>query len=60
MRTLAASVRLYLPIAKINRIDGGGELISTAVKDFCQSERGITIGYAAPYVREENDIAEQC
>ena len=41
------------------RTDGGGEFISTAFQSFCQ-ERGINIGYAVPYIHEENGIAERC
>ena len=39
------------------RTDGGGEFISIALQSFCQ-EQGIKIGYAAPYMHEENGIAE--
>ena len=39
--------------------DGGREFISTALQSFSQ-ERGIKIGYAAPYMHEENGIAKQC
>ena len=41
------------------KTDVRGEFISTAIKSFCK-ERSITIGYAAPYIHEENGIAEQC
>lgn len=40
-------------------MDGGGEFISAALKSFCE-DRSITIGYAAPYMHEENGIAERC
>lgn len=40
------------------RTDGKGEFISAALQSFCQ-ERGIKIGYAAPYMHEENGIAER-
>ena len=58
--------KLWLPRAEAsgNRLDclranGGGEFISAALQSFCQ-ERGIKIGYAAPYMHEENGIAERC
>lgn len=38
--------------------DGGGEFILTKLKDFCE-KKGITIKYAAPYMHEENGVAEQ-
>ena len=41
------------------RTNGRGEFISAALQSFCE-ERGIKIGYAAPYMHEENGIAEQC
>lgn len=41
------------------RMDGGGEFISATLKSFCE-DRNITIGYAAPYMHEENGIAERC
>ena len=40
------------------RADGGGEFISVKLKDFCE-KRGITIKYAAPYMHEENRVAER-
>lgn len=58
--------KLWLPRAeaceeklRYLQIDGGGEFISAALKSFCK-ERNITIGYAAPYMHEENGIAKQC
>ena len=58
--------KLWLPRAKAGRsrldylrTDGRGEFISVALQSFCQ-EPGIKIGYAAPYIYEENGIAEQC
>ena len=58
--------KLWLPRAEAGgnrldclRADGGGEFISAALQSFCQ-ERGIKIGYAAPYMHEENGIAERC
>ena len=41
------------------RTDGGGEFISAGFQSFCE-ERGIKIGYAAPYMHKENGIAERC
>ncbi len=38
--------------------DGGGEFISAKLKDFCD-KKGITIKYAAPYMHEENGLAER-
>lgn len=38
--------------------DGGGEFISTKLKEFCD-KKGITIKYAAPYMHEENGLAER-
>lgn len=43
---------------KVLRADGGGEFISAKLKDFCD-KKGITIKYAAPYMHEENGIAER-
>lgn len=43
---------------KVLRADGGGKFISAKLKDFCD-KRGITIKYAAPYMHEENGIAER-
>lgn len=43
---------------KALRADGGGEFISTKLKDFCD-KRGIAIKYAAPYMHEENGVAER-
>lgn len=43
---------------KVLRADGGGEFISAKLKSFCE-KRGIVIGYAAPYVHEENELAER-
>ena len=43
---------------KALRADGGGEFISTKLKDFCE-KKGITIKYAAPYMYEENGVAER-
>lgn len=40
------------------RINGGGESISTAFKDFCK-ERSIDLAYTAPYMHEENGLAER-
>lgn len=39
------------------RTDGGAKFISTALQGFCH-EKGIKIGYAAPYMHEENGIVE--
>ena len=39
--------------------DSGRKFISTALKSFC-NEKGITIGYVAPYMHKENGIAERC
>ena len=39
--------------------DVGGEFISATLKSFCK-ERSITIGYATPYMHEENEIAKRC
>ena len=41
------------------RANGGGGFISTALKAFCE-DRGMNIGYAAPYMHEENGLAEGC
>ena len=43
---------------KMLRADGGGEFISTKLRLFCE-KRGIGIKYAAPYVHEENGLAER-
>ncbi len=43
---------------KVLRADGGGEFISAKLKPFCE-KRGIVIRYAAPYVHEENGLAER-
>lgn len=43
---------------KALRADGGGGFISTKLKDFCD-KRGIAIKYAAPYMHEENGVAER-
>ncbi len=43
---------------KILRADGGGEFISVKFRLFCE-KRGITIRYAAPYIHEENGLAER-
>lgn len=43
---------------KCFRADGGGEFISAKLKDFCE-KKGITIKYAAPYMHEENGLAER-
>lgn len=43
---------------KALRADGGGEFISAKLKDFCK-KKNITIKYAAPYMHEENGIAER-
>lgn len=40
------------------RVDGGGEFISNALKEFC-NQRGIAIKYASPYVHEETGLAER-
>ena len=40
------------------RADGGGEFISTKLRLFCE-KRGIAIKYAAPYMHEENGLAER-
>lgn len=37
---------------------GGGEFISAKHKDICDW-KGITIKYAAPYMHEENGLAER-
>ena len=58
--------KFWIPRAEVcgNKLDclqtdGGGEFISATLQSFCK-ERGIKIGYAAPYIHEENKIAEQC
>ena len=43
---------------KVLRVDGGGEFISTKFRSFCE-EKVIPIKYAAPYVHEENGLAER-
>lgn len=43
---------------KTLRADGGGEFISVRLRLFCK-KRGIAIRYAAPYVHEENGLAER-
>lgn len=43
---------------KALRADGGGEFISVKLRSFCE-KRGIEIKYAAPYVHEENGLAER-
>lgn len=43
---------------KAFRANGGGEFISTKLKDFCK-KKGITIKYAALYMHEENGVAKQ-
>lgn len=43
---------------KVLRADGGGEFISKKLRLFCE-KRGIAIKYAAPYVHEENGLAER-
>ena len=40
------------------RADGGGEFISAKLRNFCK-KRGIVIKYAAPYMHEENGLAER-
>lgn len=45
-------------LMKALRADGSGEFISAKLKDFCE-KKGITIKYAAPYMHEENGIAER-
>ena len=54
LRTKACGEKLgYL------QTDGGGKFISAALKSFC-NEKGIIIGYAAPYMHKENGIIERC
>ena len=43
---------------KILKADGGGEFISHKLRTFCE-KRGISIKHAAPYVHEENGLAER-
>ena len=43
---------------KALRADGGGEFISTKLKEFCETQ-GINIKYATPYLHEENGLAER-
>lgn len=43
---------------KALRADGGGELISGKLRAFCK-KRDIAIKYAAPYMHEENGMAER-
>lgn len=43
---------------KVLRADGGGEFISVKLRLFCEKQ-GIAIKYAAPYVHEENGLAER-
>lgn len=43
---------------KALRADGGGEFIAATLKELCD-QRGITIKYAAPYLHEENGLAER-
>lgn len=43
---------------KALRADGGGEFISTKLKEFCEKQ-GINIKYATPYLHEENGLAER-
>ena len=43
---------------KVLRADGGGEFISAKLRTFCE-RRGIAIKYAAPYMHEENGLAER-
>ena len=43
---------------KVLRADGGGKFISTKLKSFCE-KRGIVIKYVAPYMHEENRLAER-
>lgn len=38
--------------------DGGGEFISIKLRTFCE-KKGISIKYAAPYMHEENGLAER-
>lgn len=38
--------------------DGGGEFISAKLKDICD-KKGISIKYVAPYMHEENGLAER-
>lgn len=45
-------------LMKALRVDGGGEFISAKLKDICD-KKGITIKYAAPYIHEENGLAER-
>lgn len=40
------------------RADGGGEFISVKLKNWCVG-RGIKFKYAAPYMHEENGLAER-
>lgn len=60
------SFRLWFPRAEAggSRLtclltDCGDEFISVALQSFCQ-ERGIKIGYAAPYIQKEKGIAKEC
>lgn len=43
---------------KALRVDGGGEFISTKLMEICENQ-GIAIKYAAPYLHEENGLAER-
>ena len=43
---------------KILKVDGGREFILYKLWTFCE-KRGILIKYAAPYIHEENGLAEQ-
>lgn len=43
---------------KVLCADGGGEFVSTKLKDICK-QKGITIKYAASHMHEENRMAEQ-
>lgn len=43
---------------KVLRADGGGEFISVKLGLYCEKQ-GIAIRYTAPYVHEENGMAER-
>ena len=48
--------KLWLP--RVKACKGGGEFINIALQSFCEEQR-IKIGYAAPYMHDDNGIAEQ-
>lgn len=58
--------KLWLLQAKVYReklgylqADGRKKFVNAVLKSFC-NKKGIMISYAAPYMHEENEIAEQC